>query len=95
MEIIGYPHGTPVDRLIAEFSKPDAISYLYVTHDFQSVFVTHRKEKNNDPIVECEESQYISVYRDKIAAWRKALKLSDHQNIYWWHLYGIAMKIFV
>ena len=45
METIGYPHGTTVDCLITEFSKQDDISYIYVTHDVQSGFVTHKKEK--------------------------------------------------
>ena len=81
METIGHPHGTPADRLISEISKQDDISYLYVTHDLQSGFVTHKKEKNDDPIVKHEESQYISVYSDEIAAWRKALNLGNNHNI--------------
>ena len=56
METIGHSHSTPVDRLVAEFLKQDDISYLYVTHAIQSGFVTRRKEKNDDPIVEHEES---------------------------------------
>ena len=56
METIGRHHGTVIDRLVAEFSKQDDISYLYVTHDMQSEFISHKKEKNNGPIVEHEES---------------------------------------
>ena len=78
MDTIGHPYGTVVDCLVAEFSKKDDISYLFVTHDLQSGFVTHKKEKNDNPIVEHEESQYISVYRDEIAAWCKTLKLGDN-----------------
>ena len=39
---------TPVDHLIAEFSNKKDISYLYVTHDVQSRFVTHKKEKRDE-----------------------------------------------
>ena len=45
METIGQPHGTVVDCLIAELSNQNNISYLYVTHDLQSGFVAHKKEK--------------------------------------------------
>ena len=45
IKIIGQPRGTAVDRLIVEFSKQYDISYLYVTHDVKSGFVTHKKEK--------------------------------------------------
>ena len=51
VEKIGHTRGTPVDWLIADFSKQDDISYLYITHDLQSSFVTHKKAKNDDPIV--------------------------------------------
>ena len=81
MKTIGHPRDTPVDRLIADFSKQDEISYLYATHDLQSSFVTYVKEINDDQIVEHEELQYIFVYRDYIEAWRKALKLGDDHNI--------------
>ena len=43
MKTIGYPRGITVDRFIAEVSKQDGISYLYVTHNLQPVFVTHKK----------------------------------------------------
>ena len=33
IETIGHPRGTAVDRLIAELSKQNDISYIYVTHD--------------------------------------------------------------
>ena len=72
MEKIGHPHGAYADRLGADFSKQDDISYLYSTHNVQSRFVTHKKEQNDDPVVEYEESEYISVYRDEIEAWRKS-----------------------
>ena len=52
IKTVGQPHGTAVDRFIAEFSKQDDISCLYVTHDVQFGFVTHKKERNNDQIVE-------------------------------------------
>ena len=68
METIVHPHGTTVDRLIAEFSNQDYISYLYITHGVQSGFVTHTKENNDNPIVEHEESQSISVYSAEISA---------------------------
>ena len=45
METIENPHGTPVDRLIDEFSKQDDISYPCVTHDLHSGGVTHKKKK--------------------------------------------------
>ena len=81
MNTIGHPYGTAIYCLIAEFSKQDDISYLYVTHDVQSGFVTHKKDNNNDPIVEHEESEYMSIYRDEITAWCKSLKIGDNRNI--------------
>ena len=32
-------------------SKKNDISYLYVTHDVHSGLVTHKKEKNDQPII--------------------------------------------
>ena len=46
METIVHPNGTPVDRLIAEFSKKNDISYLYETHEIQSRFETHKNKKD-------------------------------------------------
>ena len=45
IKTIEHPHGTNDDHFIAEFSKKEDISYLYITHDVQSGFVTHKKEK--------------------------------------------------
>ena len=45
MDSTGQHHGNDVDRFIAKFSKQDDISYLYFTHDAQSGFTTHKKEK--------------------------------------------------
>ena len=82
METIGQPHGsTPVDCLIADFSKQNNISYLHVTHDVQYGCVTNKKKKNDEPIVEDEESDFISVYTEKISAWRRNIKLCDDQTI--------------
>ena len=50
METIGHPHGTLVDCLIADFSKQKYIRHLYITHDLQSVFVTRKKKKMDEPI---------------------------------------------
>ena len=52
MKTTGHPRSTAIDSIIAEFSKKNNISYIYVTHDVHSGFVTHKKEKNDDPIVE-------------------------------------------
>ena len=58
----------PIDFPIADFSKKTDISYLYVTHNVQSRCLTHKEEKDDEPIV--EESECISVYSDDISAWR-------------------------
>ena len=55
METIGHSHGTAVDCVIAEFLKKNDTNYLYVTHDIQSGFVTHKKKINNEPTVKDEE----------------------------------------
>ena len=44
-DTIGQPHGPAIDYLITEFSKRNDISYLYVTHDLQFGFVTHKKDE--------------------------------------------------
>ena len=55
IEKISQHHGTAVDRLIADFSNQNGMNYIYVTHDVQSRFVTHKKEKKGEPIFEDEE----------------------------------------
>ena len=59
-------NSTPIDCLIAEFLKQNGISYLCVTHNVQYGFVTYKKEKKAQPIIEDEESEYISVYSNEI-----------------------------
>ena len=56
IKIITQPRGTTVDRLVAEFSKQNNLSYLYITHNLQFGFITHKKEKMDEPIVEDEKS---------------------------------------
>ena len=74
-------HGTPIDYLIAEFSKQNDISYLYVTHDVQSGFVAHNNTKKDTRIVEDEESKYMAFYTEEISTWRRNIKLRDDQTI--------------
>ena len=81
MQTIGQPYGTHVDRLIVWFLKQNDISYLFVTHDVQSGFVTHKKEKRDELIVEDEELEYISVYSNEISAWRRNLNIRDDRTI--------------
>ena len=38
------PYDTPVDRLIAEFSKKSDICFVYFTHNINSEFVTYQKK---------------------------------------------------
>ena len=74
-------HDNPVDRLIVVFSKQNDISYLYVTHDITFGFVTHKKEKKYELIIEDEELEYMYTYNDEISDWRRNLKLRDDQTI--------------
>ena len=57
IETTGHPHGTPVDCLIIQLSNQKDISYLYVTHDVQSGFVTRKKKKKDKPTAKHEESE--------------------------------------
>ena len=41
------PFGTPADKLIAEFKSKDDVSFIYVTHDVKSGFVTCKARKND------------------------------------------------
>ena len=95
MAKIRQPSGTIVDCLVAEFSEKDDISYLYVTHDLQPRYVSHKKENNYNPIVEHEESQYISVHKDII--YQLGSKLSNFvmTKLFWLNLHSVVMKIFV
>ena len=81
MDTVEKSHGTPVDHLIVEFSMLNGMSYLYVTHDVQSGFVTYKKEKRDEPIVEDEESKYMAFYTEEISTWRRNIKLRDDQTI--------------
>ena len=39
--------GTAAEKLIAEFRMRDDVSFIYVTHDVKSGFVTHKATKNH------------------------------------------------
>ena len=41
------PFGTPAEKLIAEFRMRDDVSFIFVTHDVKSGFVTHKATKNH------------------------------------------------
>ena len=58
MKTIGYPRGIPIDRLIADFSNQKTlVIYIYATHDVKLELLTHKKDKNDEPIVKDEESE--------------------------------------
>ena len=41
------PYGSSVDKLLAEFKTREDVSFIYVTHDVQSGFVTHKTSKHH------------------------------------------------
>ena len=41
------PYGSSVDKLLAEFKTREDVSFIYVTHDVQSGFVTHKATKHH------------------------------------------------
>ena len=41
------PYGSSVDKLIAEFKTREDVSFIYVTHDVRSGFVTHKANKHH------------------------------------------------
>ena len=41
------PFGSSVDKLIAEFKTREDVSFIYVTHDVKSGFVTHKASKHH------------------------------------------------
>jgi len=79
------PYGSAVDRLISDFSGRSDTSYMYVTHSINSGFVTcynadkldTEKKRRNDETTK----QYISVYQNKVASWRKLLKVNDKATL--------------
>ena len=77
------PYGTPVECLIAEFSKKPDVSFVYVTHDLNSGFVTSQKRRDDNAatLIEGNDTEYISVYKDEVEAWRKLLQVGDTQKI--------------
>ena len=74
------PHGSPVDVLIADFKQRQDVSFIYVTHDIRSGFVTHQKNHDSDLSFD-NSNEYISVYKDDIAAWRLSLKVKDSTTL--------------
>ena len=76
------PYGTPVDKLIQSFSKKSDVSFTYVLHDYESGFVTYRKNKDDklDKETVVDEA-YISVYQTEIEVWRDALKVDRGEKI--------------
>ena len=77
------PYGTPVERLIAEFSKKTDVSFVYVTHDINSGFVTCQKRRDDNiaTLIDGDTTEFISVYQDQVEAWRKLLQIGDSQKI--------------
>ena len=68
-------YGSPVDQLIYDFKQSANTSYIYVTHSMDLGSVTHHtgdKATNDD---------YIALYKDEVASWRKQLKISDETQI--------------
>ena len=74
------PHGSPVDILIADFKQRPDVSFIYVTHDIQSGFVTHQNRNDSDVCLDSSNC-YISVYENDIAAWRLSLKVKDSTTL--------------
>ena len=79
------PFGSPVDKLVKLFENSKNVSYVYLTHDIQSGFCTHRKnpkEKNKQVIrLDSSNSNSIASYGETIDAWRMSLKLSSTNEI--------------
>ena len=65
---------------------------MYITHDVQSSFVTHKKEKKDESLIEDEEFEYILFI---VMRYQLGVDISDFLliKLYWWHLYDVEMKI--
>lgn len=78
-----YPVGTAVDRLLKIFSSLHNVSYVYVTHNMNSGFVTCRKTKKNNATVNTttNSTSCTGVTNTAIHNWRESLKLQDSNDI--------------
>ena len=79
------PYGTPVDRLISDFSGRSDTSYIYVTHSIDSGFVTCYNGKKGEQLInstsDATDNEYISVYQQEVESWRLLLKVQDETTL--------------
>ena len=79
------PYGSTVDNLIALFKATDHVSCVYLLHNFDSGFVTYRKNASSKNVVETENQTssangYIGN-KDSIDNWRNELCLEESNDI--------------
>ena len=57
-------YGTPVERLIAKFTKTSDVSFVYVTHDIKSKFLSYQKRRDDNIATQIDDdsTEYIFVY---------------------------------
>ena len=62
-------YGTPIDKLIHDFSKKKDVSFMYVMHYMDFGFVTYRKNKSYTSGNQSEVNEkYISMYKVAVEA---------------------------
>ena len=75
-------YGTTVEKLIANFNQKTDVSFTYVLHDYNSGFVTYRKNKDDNLDNETVLNEdYISVYQSEIELWRDTLSVDRGEKI--------------
>jgi hypothetical protein len=78
------PFGSPVEALTAQFSARDDVSFLYITHDYNTGYVTHRKSNSNstsNTVTSSPMPRFVPVYQNEIKSWRHQLKVPNSEQI--------------
>ena len=56
------PYGTSVEQLITKFTKKHDVSFVYVTHDVKSKFVTYQKHRDDNIATQIDDDNTEYIY---------------------------------
>ena len=86
IECSEFPSGSSVDKLIQIFKSTTDVSFVYTTHNYNSGFVTYRKNRNENlhhsyssGLNNTNVGNYFSI--NSIKNWRDSLRLKDSNDI--------------
>ena len=78
------PSGSCVDKLLSLFENISNVSFVYVLHQYNSGFVTYRKQRNESKSINITSNSAVSSENfcgNSARNWRQQLKLSHTNDI--------------